>query len=114
MKLTKLLGKKLKEIRKSKGFTQQELAEMCNIHTTTIAMIEIGQRKPSLKTIDAFVSSLDINYSDLFDFNNEYNIEKSDDELKIELGRVIADFNRTMLKHLIVYAKSIKELSQGE
>ena len=25
MKLTKLLGKKLKEIRKSKGFTQQEL-----------------------------------------------------------------------------------------
>ncbi len=110
MKLAELLGKKLKEIRESKNLTQQDFAEICDMHPTTIGMIEIGKRKPSLRAIEVFVEKLNIDYSDLFDFKNEYTLEKSDNELKLELGRVVNNFNKAMLKHMIAHAKSIKEL----
>ena len=33
------LGKKMAELRKAKGFTQEELAEKCNINVRTLQMI---------------------------------------------------------------------------
>ncbi len=48
------LGRKLLELRKQKGFTQEELVEQCNINVRTIQRIEAGEVTPrsfTLKTI---------------------------------------------------------------
>jgi transcriptional regulator with XRE-family HTH domain len=48
------LGRKLSELRKEKGFTQEELVEQCNINVRTIQRIEAGEVTPrsfTLKTI---------------------------------------------------------------
>lgn len=48
------LGRKLLELRKQKGFTQEELVEQCNINVRTIQRIEAGEVMPrsfTLKTI---------------------------------------------------------------
>lgn len=52
MELSKLFGKKLKEIRENRGLTQQELAELCDMQTNSIGMIEIGQRAASFATVE--------------------------------------------------------------
>ncbi|MEB2782496.1 helix-turn-helix transcriptional regulator [Algoriphagus sp. C2-6-M1] len=44
-------GKKLIEVRKVKGLTQAEVAEMCKIATRTIQRIETGIVKPRAFTI---------------------------------------------------------------
>ena len=36
----KLLGKRIKEIRKSKGYTQEQLSEMIEIETSSLSGIE--------------------------------------------------------------------------
>ena len=48
------LGQKISELRKQKGFTQEELVEQCNINVRTIQRIEAGEVMPrsfTLKTI---------------------------------------------------------------
>ena len=37
----------LKQLREEKGFTQEQLAELCGVKRNTISMIEIGVNKPS-------------------------------------------------------------------
>ena len=58
------LGRKIFELRKQKGLTQEELVEQCNINVRTIQRIEAGEVMPrsfTLKTIlDALGEDLDI------------------------------------------------------
>ena len=114
MELNKLLGRKIKEIRESRGLTQQQLAELCDLHTTSIGMIEIGRRMPSLSTLELIVKTLDIDYQDLFDFTNTYSLEKSEEKLKIDLGREVCNFNKKQLQHMINHAKAIRKLCQKD
>ena len=61
-----LIGKKIKEIRKSKGITQEKLAVRSNVAYTTFTKIENGTIKnPSFKTIVAIAKELDVNFNEL-------------------------------------------------
>ena len=55
-------GKKLVEIRKAKGLTQEELAEKCNISVRTIQRIESGLVKPRAFTIKTISSTLGFDF----------------------------------------------------
>ena len=53
------LGLKISELRKSKGYTQEELVEKCNISVRTIQRIEAGEVTPRSYTIKTILSALD-------------------------------------------------------
>lgn len=59
-------GRKLRRLRKSSGFTQEELADKTRLSTTFIGLLEIGQRRPSIKTLQKIASALKIDVKDLF------------------------------------------------
>ena len=50
-KLTANLGEQIKAARKSKGLTQEELAELCEYDPTYISLLERGLRNPPFLTI---------------------------------------------------------------
>ncbi|MCL2834962.1 MAG: helix-turn-helix transcriptional regulator, partial [Treponema sp.] len=50
----------LKKYRKSRGFSQMELAEKCNTSTSYIGQIEIGNRFPSPAMIEKIAGALEI------------------------------------------------------
>lgn len=52
------LGKKISEMRKAKGLTQEELVELCNLNVRTIQRIEAGEVTPRSYTIKALFSAL--------------------------------------------------------
>jgi transcriptional regulator with XRE-family HTH domain len=62
----KAFGKRVAEVRKSKGVTQQELAENINMSVVAIAYIETGKRWARLGTLNKIAKNLKINISDLF------------------------------------------------
>ena len=64
----KLLGKRIKELRKNAGLTQEKLAEMINIETTSLSGIESGRHFPSLPTIEKIAHNLNVELKTLFDF----------------------------------------------
>lgn len=53
------LGIKISELRKSKGLTQEELVEQCNISVRTIQRIEAGEVTPRSYTVKTILSALD-------------------------------------------------------
>ena len=54
------LGKKLREVRLKKGYTQQVLAEHAGIGNVYLGEIERGLKMPSLNTFINIVEALDI------------------------------------------------------
>lgn len=53
------LGRKISELRKAKGFTQEELVEKCNIGVRTIQRIESGEVTPRSYTIKTILAALE-------------------------------------------------------
>ena len=60
----------LKEIRKEKGFTQEQLANECGVQRTTITMIELGENKPSVELAKKLGEIFEITWSDIFEDDN--------------------------------------------
>ena len=65
-KLMKAFGKRVAEVRKSKGVTQQELAESTGMSVVAIAYIETGKRWARLGTLNKIANSLKVDITDLF------------------------------------------------
>lgn len=65
-KLLNSFGKRISEVRKSRGVTQNELADRVNMSVVTIAYIETGKRWVRLSTLDKIATALKVNISELF------------------------------------------------
>jgi len=59
------LGIKIKEIRKSMGYTQAKLAELANIDDKHLSKIENGIHLPTYKTLKKLSEILNFNFQDL-------------------------------------------------
>jgi DNA-binding XRE family transcriptional regulator len=62
-----LLGKKIIELRKQKGLTQEDLVEKCNITVRTIQRIEAGETTPRIYTIKTILNALGLDYEKVFE-----------------------------------------------
>jgi len=60
-----IIGKKISETRKSKGLTQEELAEKSKMNLRTIQRIESSDSTPRGKTLNLICDVLEINLEDL-------------------------------------------------
>jgi transcriptional regulator with XRE-family HTH domain len=59
-------GKRLAEIRRAKGFTQESLAEKSDVTALTVAYIEQGRQWPRIITLHSLAKSLGVSVADLF------------------------------------------------
>jgi len=64
----KNLGLNISFYRKSRGYTQMELAELLNIDRSHMSAIELATVGVSLDVIFKFCEVLDVSPKDLFDF----------------------------------------------
>lgn len=58
-------GKRLQQIRKSKGLTQEKLAELAGVHEKHISKLETGYYKPSFETLDKILKVLEVSPSEI-------------------------------------------------
>ncbi len=63
-----LFGKNLRRLRKSKGFTQEELAFSIGIEISQISRIERGIINTSIGTVYQISNALKINLEEFFNF----------------------------------------------
>ena len=66
-----LFGRNLKKVRKSKGFTQAELANDIGIEISQISRIERGIINTSISTTNEIAKVLKVNITDLFNFTQK-------------------------------------------
>lgn len=67
--LKEAFGQRLKEIRKSKNYTQEVLAEKIDLSPRQLIRIENGENFPSVATIGKISLVFEVSLAQLFDFN---------------------------------------------
>jgi len=68
--LVKLVGSNIKDIRKLKKLTQEELAEKCGLQTSYLAGVERGDRNITLQTLEKITTGLEEVPSTIFNFES--------------------------------------------
>jgi len=65
------IGHKIVELRKSKGYTQEELAEKAKVNLRTVQRIENGENKPSANTLKLICVALETLPEKLIDYGKK-------------------------------------------
>ena len=69
--LGKKLGTRIKEIRKSRGLSQERLAEKVDISPRYLSRLEVGQQIPSIETLAGLAEALEVQLWELFTFGHD-------------------------------------------
>jgi transcriptional regulator with XRE-family HTH domain len=66
-KVLQLFGEKVRELRKERGLSQEELSYKSDLHRTYIGMIERAEKNITLANIEKIAKALNVHLKDLFD-----------------------------------------------
>ena len=83
--LKKKFGKRVKELRKKEGLTQEQVAEIVNIEPPNISKMENGLHFPQPENIEKLSKALNVEIKELFDFSHLMQDEKLIDDITKEL-----------------------------
>lgn len=61
-------GKRVAELRKNAGYSQEQFAFKCKVDRTYMGTLERGEKSPTLNTIVKISNALGITKSQLFDY----------------------------------------------
>ncbi len=99
-----LLGKRIKEIRKKKGLSQEQLAEMIGLESSnSISNVENGYNYPSIQNLEKMLKVLNCSFPAIFTFEQHKSSDiliKEINELLINNPEKISDFYK-ILKALV-------------
>lgn len=87
MKEKALIGKRIQELRKSKGFSQERIAEIADISPTYLSRIECGKENPTLDLFIKLSRALDVEMWEMFDFGHVVSHK--------ELKETLQDFSKS-------------------
>lgn len=82
----KLLGNRLRELRKRRGIKQEQLAELISVEPATISNIENGKNYPSLSNLENILKVLNVSFMEAFDFEHKNSNENLIAEINIVLN----------------------------
>ena len=103
MQTTKqLLAIRLKQIRKSRGLTQEKLAELIGRDTKHISKLEIAGSYPSIETLER-AAALNVELKDIFNFDGL----KDADYIKDEFKNLLKNSDEKHLQTLYKIHKSL-------
>lgn len=65
MDVRQRVGLNVQRVRRSRGYSQEELAERAQIHQTYLSGVESGKRNPTVVVLDRIAIALNVKLSDL-------------------------------------------------
>ncbi len=102
--IKKLIGKRIKELRRKNGLSQQQLAEKIDIDQRSLSYIECGGAFPS-KCLFRLAEALNVEMIELFDFNHlELNIQN----MKEYIRKNLEVMDENSIKMIYKFVKSIR------
>ena len=67
----KLLGQRIKSLRKMRGYTQEQLAEIIDINPKYLSSVERGEENPTLNLFLRLAQGLKVDLYEIFQFEHE-------------------------------------------
>ena len=95
------IGKSIRTIRKSSGFTQKELSQECAVKQSTISRWENGVDQPSIANMTALVGLFNCSYDELI------GIKASDDVEEIKMINLYRNLSMNEKSKLMKFIEEI-------
>ncbi len=102
--IKKLLGKRIKELRKERNYTQDVLAEKANIEPASLSNIENGKNYPTAETLEKIAFALEVEVYQLYIFDHLKELSNS------EMIKYINQFltkNESLVSKIYFFVKSL-------
>lgn len=90
----KLFGKRIKELRKKKKITQEQLGEIVGVDNKQIGNIETGTYFTTMPTLEKIAFALDCELKELFDFGHI----KSKEDMLSEINNLLISADEEKIK----------------
>lgn len=101
VKLSKLVGHRIRQIRKKLELTQEELGERAKLQSSYIGGVERGERNISLDTLEKIIVAFNMDLSEFFMF------EDLDIDTDLEKDELIEVFKAELLNQDVKVIKKI-------
>lgn len=99
-----LLGRKIRLLRKAKGWTQDYLSEQLEINPKSILRIEQGQTFPTIQNLEKLADVFGIEIVDLFNNRSLDDISK----LKKDINEIVENLDDDKIRYLYNFLNAIK------
>ena len=98
-----LIGKRIQELRKARGLSQEKIAEKADISSTYLSRIECGRENPTLDMLIKLSSALEVEMLEMFDFGHV----KSHKELKESFQNILKTADESTLRLALKIIRAI-------
>ncbi len=98
------LGKRIQNLRKIKGFSQESFAEKIGIATNTLSSIETGNAFMTSQTLEKIVEILNITPQELFTFEDKNKEDEMYDNILKKVEFLKSDKERLQILYKIINA----------
>lgn len=92
-----LLGKRIRELRKTKGISQLDLAFDMDMSMNTISYIELGKISPKIETLQKIAEKLNISMAELFEFSEIQALDKVTRKKIEDISNKLKPFDKEFL-----------------
>ncbi len=95
------LGRRIKDLRKSKNITQEKLAEVINMDITSLSKIETGRNYPQPETVEKLANALNVSIDKLFLFKDDFSKEEYLNEINNNIKFISNDINKLKILYSV-------------
>lgn len=99
----KLIGDRIGTLRKSRGLTQSELAERVGLDSRHVSRLETGKHYPSLDSLEAIASVLDVELREFFEFPSQ----ETEVQLRASLVEIAQAAPEAVIRELMPIARNL-------
>ena len=104
--IKEIFGQRVRHYRKKAGISQEQLAELCDLHPTYIGQLERGEKNASLETIMRVSAGLNISPEILFE---KIGVE-ADETIPQQIYNLVLSLSEDKQKEMYEIVKRICEI----
>lgn len=105
-----LLGARIREIRKARGLTQEQLAEMVDVEQKHVSRIESGKNYPTIDRLEKMAAALEVPLMGFFDFMHLQDVDESALNLEKMLLELDRDSRKIAYRLIRATIKTLKDI----
>lgn len=103
--IKKLLGERIREFRKTKGLTQEQLAELIGVEPRHISRIEGGYNSPSIERLAKISEVLNVPIKEFFNFMHLNTPEERIDDIDTLIKGMSEEYQQIIYKVVHAFEK---------
>ncbi|MEX2460626.1 MAG: helix-turn-helix transcriptional regulator [Paenibacillaceae bacterium] len=106
--ILRMVGQRIRDLRKQKGLSQEELGELASFHFSYIGGVERAEKNISLLNLQKIADALKVQVHDFFVYEEHIRVNKTDKEVLLnQINEQLLPLRSNELKKIKLFIKEI-------